>query len=163
MAWRLAAEVILRLVALGSKMPDWVERGYREYAGRMPRECQLQLVELPLPRRGKNPDLGRLREREADSLLSAARGARIVALDEAGHQPPTRELARWLAGWMSSGQDVAFLIGGPDGLAQRCISGAERVWSLSRATLPHQLVRILVAEQCYRALSILRGHPYHRE
>jgi len=144
-------------------MPAWVESGYLEYAGRMPRECRLDLVELPLPRRGKRVDLQRMLEQEAKRLLMAAGGARIVALDERGRQPDTRELGRWLASWLEGGRDVALLVGGPDGLAPRCVATAECVWSLSRLTLPHPLVRVVVAEQCYRALSLLQGHPYHRD
>ncbi len=152
----------LRLIAVGTRMPGWVQAGFEDYAGRMPRECPLELVELALPGRGKRPDKERLKVREAERLLSAARDARIVALDERGEQPDTQALATWLANWLAGGRDVALLVGGPDGLAPLCVQSAERVWSLSRMTLPHPLVRIVVAEQCYRAVTLLRGHPYHR-
>lgn len=161
--WKRAVDMRLRLTAVGTKMPAWLNSGFRDYADRMPRECALQLVEVSLPKRGKRPHLGKLLEQEAERLLKAAGGARIVALDERGRQPDTAEFARWLEGWLGGRRDVAFLVGGPDGLAARCMESAERVWSLSRLTLPHALVRVLVAEQCYRAVSLLRGHPYHRQ
>ncbi len=153
----------LRLIAIGTKVPTWIHSGFREYADRMPRECPLDLVEVALPKRGKRANIQKLVELEAERLLKAANGARIVALDERGRQPDTREFGRWLNAWLVGHRDVAFLVGGPDGLASHCVESAETVWSLSRLTLPHALVRVLVAEQCYRALSLLRGHPYHRE
>ena len=152
----------IRLIAVGERMPGWVSAGYREYAHRLPRECALTLKEVPLPKRGKRPDRARLRAQEGDKLLAAAQGCRIIALDAGGQAPDSAGLARWLEDWLAGGRDVALLVGGPDGLAPDCLQAAERRWSLSPLTLPHPLVRVVVAEQLYRAWSLINNHPYHR-
>jgi 23S rRNA (pseudouridine1915-N3)-methyltransferase len=144
-------------------MPAWVEAGYRTYAERMPRECSLALTEIPLPARVKSSTEARLKAREAEGLLAAAGSDLIVALDERGAEVDTPGLARRLDRWLQGGRNVSLLIGGPDGLDERCLRRADWVWSLSRLTLPHPLVRVVVAEQCYRAWSVVRGHPYHRD
>jgi 23S rRNA (pseudouridine1915-N3)-methyltransferase len=144
-------------------MPAWVEAGYRTYAERMPRECSLALTEVPLPPRVKSSTEARLKAREAEGLLAAAGSDLIVALDERGTEVDTPGLARRLDRWLQGGRNVSLLIGGPDGLDERCLRQADWVWSLSRLTLPHPLVRVVVAEQCYRAWSVVRGHPYHRD
>lgn len=143
-------------------MPRWVAEGFQEYARRMPRECSLVLREVDLPQRLRGLPLEQGRAAEGERLLAAVppRAAR-VALDERGSPWSTAELARRLQGWLGGGGDVALLVGGADGLAPACLDGAE-VWSLSPLTLPHMLVRVVVAEQIYRAWSILAGHPYHR-
>lgn len=152
----------IRLLAIGQKMPSWVEAGYQEYAARMPPECRLELVELPLASRGKSKPLERTIREEGEKLLAALSGEMLIALDVRGRPWNTEQLAEQLAGWMQGGRDVALVIGGPDGLSEEVLARAERRWSLSPLTLPHPLVRIVLAEQLYRAMSILKGHPYHR-
>ncbi|CAL1239935.1 23S rRNA (pseudouridine(1915)-N(3))-methyltransferase RlmH [Candidatus Methylocalor cossyra] len=153
----------IQLIAVGDRMPGWVAQGYHAYAKRLPRECQLVLREIAPAKRGKNPDLVRLKEEEGARILAAlSRDDRVVALEVGGAPWSTPELARRLAGWLQSGRPVALLVGGPDGLSEACRQRAEERWSLSRLTLPHALVRIVVAEQIYRAWSMLQNHPYHR-
>ena len=144
-------------------MPDWVKAGYEEYAGRLPRECALQLIEIPPGKRGPNADVARLMRAESERLLAALPArSQVIALDERGQEWNTVQLAEQLADWLQGGRDVCLLIGGPDGLDPACRSRAERLWSLSRLTLPHALVRVVLAEQLYRAWSLLHHHPYHR-
>lgn len=153
----------LRLVCVGQKMPEWVSQGYNEYARRMPPELALDLVEIPMAHRGKNPDIPRLMQREGDAILSALGPRdRVIALEVGGRNWSTEKLASQLETWQQDGRDVSFLVGGPDGLADACRSRADQQWSLSSLTLPHPLVRILLAEQLYRAWSVTRNHPYHR-
>jgi 23S rRNA (pseudouridine1915-N3)-methyltransferase len=153
----------IHLLAVGEKPDAWVSEGYREFAKRLPPECALHLTEVPAGRRGRNADIARLMTQEGERLLQAApAGARVLALDVRGQLWSTEELATRMARWMQEGRDLAIMIGGPDGLAPACLERAELRWSLSPLTLPHALVRILVAEQLYRAWSICRGHPYHR-
>ena len=153
----------LHFIAVGTRMPDWVEQGYAEYARRLPAECSLHLVEIPLAKRGKNPDIERLVRQEGERMLAAIpKGARVVALEVKGRAWSTPQLAERLEQWLGEGRDVALLVGGPDGLAPACRSAADEQWSLSNLTLPHPLVRVLVAEQVYRAWTITRNHPYHR-
>ncbi len=154
----------IRLIAVGNRMPGWVEEGYREYARRLPRECALELVEIPPGRRSRNADIARILREEGERMLAAIpKGARPVALDVGGRAWDTPGLARQLGAWLEEGRDLALLVGGPEGLAPEVRARAELSWSLSPLTLPHPLVRVVVAEQVYRAFSLLRGHPYHRE
>ncbi len=151
------------LVAVGNRMPDWVQAGYAEYARRLSGECRLQLVEVPVARRGKSAALSRLLGEEGKRMCAAIpKGALVIALDQRGQGWDTPQLTQKLKSWMQGGRDVALLVGGPDGLAPECLARADTVWSLSPLTLPHPLVRIVVAEQIYRSWSILRNHPYHR-
>jgi 23S rRNA (pseudouridine1915-N3)-methyltransferase len=144
-------------------MPEWVSQGYNEYARRMPPELSLDLVEIPLAHRGKNPDIPRLMQREGDAILAALGPRdRVIALEVGGRNWSTEKLAGQLESWQLDGRDVSFLVGGPDGLADVCRDRADQLWSLSALTLPHPLVRILLAEQLYRAWSVTRNHPYHR-
>jgi 23S rRNA (pseudouridine1915-N3)-methyltransferase len=152
----------VRLIAIGTRMPDWIETGYSDYAGRLPRTLQLELVELPVEHRGKNADIARLREAEGERILKAAGDARLIALDEHGTQPDTLGWSKALKDWMQDGRDVVLAIGGPDGHSPAVLARAEAKWSLSKLTFPHALVRVLVAEQLYRAWSVLQNHPYHR-
>ncbi len=152
----------LQLVAVGTRMPAWVQQGFTEYAGRMPRECRLELRELPLGKRSKQSDPTQAIADEGRRLLAAAEGCMRVCLDVRGRAVDTPGLARRLAAWLQSGRDVALLVGGPDGLAPACLNGADWRWSLTPLTLPHGLVRVMVAEQLYRAWTVLSGHPYHR-
>lgn len=152
----------IRLIAIGTRMPEWIEAGYADYAQRLPRELKLELVELPVEHRGKNADIARLREAEGERILKAVGESRLIALDERGSQPDTLGWAKALKEWMQDGRDVALAIGGPDGHAPAVLAKAEAKWSLSKLTFPHALVRVLVAEQLYRAWSVLQNHPYHR-
>lgn len=153
----------LCVLAIGQRMPGWVADGWNDYARRFPRQLALQLREIPAGRRTRNADIDAIRELESAALLGATNsGARVIVLDMAGRQWSTEELAAELKSWMQSGADVQFLIGGPDGLAPGCIRKADARWSLGRLTLPHPLVRLVVAEQLYRAWTITQGHPYHR-
>jgi 23S rRNA (pseudouridine1915-N3)-methyltransferase len=153
----------IHLLAVGEKMPHWVREGFDEFARRLPPECALRLVEIAPGRRGKGADLARAIRQEGERMLAALpKGARVVALEVEGRAWRTEQLAERLAGWLAGGQDLALLVGGPEGLAPACRARADERWSLSPLTLPHMLVRILIAEQLYRAWSILQGHPYHR-
>lgn len=153
----------IRLIAIGTKMPDWVEAGYADYAKRLPRDCSVELIELPLALRSKNSDLTRAMEKEGEAMLAAiGKGDTVIALDVKGKPWSTEQLAGQLAGWKMSGNNYSLLIGGPDGLAPSCLSLATIRWSLSPLTLPHPLVRILLIEQIYRATTILQNHPYHK-
>lgn len=144
-------------------MPDWVQSGITEYAARLPREWRLELVELPLAKRGRKPLPDRLRAAEGRHLLSAvASDARLIALDERGRQWTTRQLAERLGTWLQDGRDLVLAIGGPDGLDDAVLARADWHWSLSKLTLPHPLVRIVLLEQLYRAWSLHTNHPYHR-
>lgn len=153
----------LRVAAVGTRMPAWVDEGFREYASRMPRECRLELHAVALGRRSRGAGPSRAISDEGQRLLKASEGCFRVCLDVRGAAVDTPGLARRLAGWMRQGQDVALLVGGPDGLAQECLDAAGWRWSLSPLTLPHGLVRVLLAEQMYRAWTVLAGHPYHRD
>ena len=153
----------IHLLAVGARMPDWVKTAYAEYAVRLPRECMLNLLEIPAGQRGPNADVARIVRTEGERLLAAAPpGSRRIALDERGQEWSTAELAERLAGWLREGCGVSLLVGGPDGLDVACRARADTIWSLSRLTLPHPLVRVVVAEQIYRAWSLLHHHPYHR-
>jgi 23S rRNA (pseudouridine1915-N3)-methyltransferase len=153
----------IAIISVSSKQPDWVRAGFTDYARRMSGSCRLELKEIPLARRGASRPLPRLIEAEGERMLAAVpKGARIVALDEGGRALRTAELAAKLEDWMQLGQTTALLIGGPDGLAPACLEQAAERWSLSPLTLPHGLVRVIVAEALYRAWSLLEGHPYHR-
>jgi 23S rRNA (pseudouridine1915-N3)-methyltransferase len=155
--------VKLRLLAAGTRMPDWVSAGFADYAGRMPRECRLELREIPLGPRGGGRGDGRAVTVEGERMLKALSPSdRAVALDVGGRSLDTEALARRLADWLQEGRDVAFLVGGPDGLAPPVVERAGWRWSLSPLTLPHGLVRVVLAEQLYRAWTVLQGHPYHR-
>ena len=147
---------------IGSRVDAWARDGFDAYRSRLPRECRLELVEVTPPRRSANAGVERLKQEQGTRLLAAARGCRVIAMDERGRQFDSRALAATYRDWMVQGQDVALLVGGPDGLSAECLSAAEFQWSLSRLTLPHALVRVVIAEQCYRAWSLLVGHPYHR-
>jgi 23S rRNA (pseudouridine1915-N3)-methyltransferase len=153
----------LTIVAVGTRMPDWVEAGYNEYARRMPRECALELREIPLAQRGKNADIARAIARESEAMLASIPAQeRVIALDVPGKPQTTESLAQALRQWQMEGGNTSLLVGGPDGLSADCLARANQRWSLSGLTMPHPLVRILLAEQLYRAWSLLNNHPYHR-
>lgn len=153
----------IHLLAVGTRMPSWVVEGYREYAKRLPRECTLQLVEIPPAKRHKSLTAEQARQQEGQALLAALpKDCNVVALDVRGKPWSTETLAAQLDDWLLSGRDVALLVGGPDGLSAACLERADQRWSLSALTYPHALVRIVLAEQLYRAWTISTGHPYHR-
>ncbi len=153
----------LRIVALGHRMPSWVTQGYEEYARRMPRELSVDLVELKPEPRDRGRPVPQLLAAEAVRIRAACAGSQVVALDERGAAWSTRELAARLARWQDDAQDVAFVIGSADGLDEAVKRGAQARLALSAMTLPHGLVRVMLAEQLYRAASLNAGHPYHRE
>ncbi|RKZ84389.1 MAG: 23S rRNA (pseudouridine(1915)-N(3))-methyltransferase RlmH [Candidatus Parabeggiatoa sp. nov. 1] len=151
------------LICVGQKMPSWVESGFNEYAKRLPIISRLNLIEISLRKRTKNADLVRLQRQEGEQMLAAiAQGAYVIALDECGQVWDSQQLAAQLTRWMQTYSTVALLVGGPEGLSDICLQRAQQRWSLSALTFPHQLVRIIVAEQLYRAWSWLNNHPYHR-
>jgi 23S rRNA (pseudouridine1915-N3)-methyltransferase len=153
----------IRLIAVGTRMPDWVETAYRDYAGRLPHECRLELVEIAPAQRGKNSDPARAKQQEGEKILKALpRDALVIALDEHGRQHTSVEWSAALKDWLQSGRDACLLIGGPDGHAPEVLARADQQWALSKLTLPHALVRVFVAEQLFRAWSLLANHPYHR-
>jgi 23S rRNA (pseudouridine1915-N3)-methyltransferase len=153
----------LTIAAIGQRMPAWVQTSWKEYARRFGRGVSLELKELPLARRSKNSDVAALCQAEGEALLAAVpAGHRVIALDERGVQWSTAELAQQLELWMREERGVCFLVGGPDGLPDCCREQAQNVWALGRLTLPHPLVRTLLAEQLYRAWTITQNHPYHR-
>jgi 23S rRNA (pseudouridine1915-N3)-methyltransferase len=154
----------IHLLTVGSRRPQWEQQGYQEYARRLPKECALELREIPLARPAGRSSRERRLEEEGTRLLKAVPAkARVIGLDERGQSWNSQDLAKQLQLWLEDSRDIALLVGGPDGLAKACKTATERCWSLSPMTLPHGLVRILVAEQLYRAWTILQGHPYHRD
>ncbi|VAW88773.1 23S rRNA (pseudouridine(1915)-N(3))-methyltransferase [hydrothermal vent metagenome] len=153
----------LTVVALGERMPGWVAQGVAEYAKRFPRECALEIVSVPAAKRNKSGDTAKAIQDEGKRMLAALpqRGLNI-ALDERGRLMSTEQWAALLREWMLDGVNPVFLIGGADGLAPECKERADQTWSLSKLTLPHPLVRVLLVEQLYRAWTIVNNHPYHR-
>lgn len=153
----------IRMLAVGSKMPSWIEQGIAEYSKRMPADCRIEIVELPIGPRGKGQSVAKAIEKEGQAMLAAMRPQNTcVALEVLGKPWSTPQLSENMAQWRMQGGDVDLLIGGPDGLSPECVKMARQKWSLSPLTLPHPLVRVLVAEQLYRAWTILNNHPYHK-
>ncbi|MEC9330462.1 MAG: 23S rRNA (pseudouridine(1915)-N(3))-methyltransferase RlmH [Pseudomonadota bacterium] len=153
----------LLLIAVGRRMPGWVNDGYNEYARRLRGSLKLELVEVDAGRRTRNADIGQLIREEGNKLLACVpSGSRMIALDPRGRQFDTETLSIKLGRWIDESQDVSLLVGGPDGLSEQVLSQADECWSLSALTLAHPLVRVVVAEQVYRMVSILTGLPYHR-
>lgn len=156
--------MIIHFITVGQKMPKWVTEGYNEYAKRLPKACSLNLIELPMANRGKTSSVDKMKAEEAKRILDAIpKGCRLIILDEHGQQVTTKGLAEKMEEWLGGGQDIALVVGGPDGLEKSLIDSAQWKWGLSKLTLPHPMVRILVAEQIYRAWSVINNHPYHRE
>lgn len=153
----------IRLLTITHKSPSWIQEGYEEYAKRLPATCALQLIEIPAEKRTANADLKRITEREGEKMLALIKpNHRVIALDVKGQLWSTEELAKTLEDWRQDGRNIDLLIGGPEGLARQCLQKAELKWSLSPLTFPHILVKLIVAEQIYRAFTILQQHPYHR-
>jgi 23S rRNA (pseudouridine1915-N3)-methyltransferase len=151
------------ILAVGEKPPAWVRDGFTDYARRLPKPWAPELVELPLGLRGKGADPARAIADEGARVLSALpKSAHVVALDERGSAWTSVQLSQRMAAWAQAGDPVALLIGGPDGHAPEVMQRAHERWSLSPLTLPHALVRVLLAEQLYRGWTLLQGHPYHR-
>ena len=152
-----------RLVAVGERAPAWVADGFAEYRKRLSHWLPLDLVEVEPGLRGKGRDAARAMSDEGARVLAAVpKGALVVALDGRGREWSSEELAQRLQHWRNGGRDLAFLIGGPEGHAADVLDAAEERWSLGPLTLPHMLVRLVVAEQLYRAAALLANHPYHR-
>jgi 23S rRNA (pseudouridine1915-N3)-methyltransferase len=152
------------IIAVGSRMPAWVDSAFDEFAKRMPAHARIELVEVKPEPRNAGKTAAQMMAAEAKRISEALpKGATIVALDERGTEWTTVSLKDAMAQWQASGQDVAFLIGGPDGLDASLKSRAHAKARLSGLTLPHAMVRVLLAEALYRAHSLLVGHPYHRE
>lgn len=154
----------LHIIAVGTRMPAWVAEGFADYAGRMPRMARIALTEIKAEPRTTGKTAAQLMAAEAARIEAAFPGnTERIVLDERGRDFTTEQLARWLEARLGSGRDLAFLIGGPDGLCPSIKSAAQLQMRLSSLTLPHGLARVLLAEQLYRAISLLQNHPYHRE
>jgi 23S rRNA (pseudouridine1915-N3)-methyltransferase len=153
----------LRILSVGHKMPDWVETACSEYLKRMPREASIEIIEIKPDKRasGKNAEV--VQEAEAKRILEAAGKDYLIALDERGQEVTTVQLAARMETWLTSGRDISLVIGGADGLHASVKSRADWLWGLSKLTLPHGMVRVLLAEQLYRAWTVIQHHPYHRE
>lgn len=153
----------IRLLAVGQKMPSWVTQGFQEYAKRLSGDCQLQLVELAMAKRQKSSQVEQLKEKEAQTIREQLKSNELlIILDVLGKRISTPQLANYMQDWQMQGRNVALVIGGPDGVDESLLKQADTLLSLSDLTLPHPLVRVIVAEQLYRAWSINQGHPYHR-
>jgi 23S rRNA (pseudouridine1915-N3)-methyltransferase len=151
------------LICIGQKMPTWVATGFEEYTKRLPANCRLNLVSIPLQKRTKNSNITRLQHIEGKKMLAKiGTDTMVVALDEHGKIWDSIKLSTELKWWLQEYSTVALLVGGPEGLPLACKQRATQQWALSKLTLPHQLVKIIVAEQIYRAWSLLNNHPYHR-
>lgn len=153
----------VQLIAVGTRMPSWVQSGYDEYAKRLPKELAPQLLEISLGNRAKNGSVAEAMRQEGEAILQAVPAAStMVALDVQGKPWSTEQLAGQLAQWRMDGRNLSFVIGGPDGFSSQCLARADARWSLSNLTLPHPVVRIVLIEQLYRAWTILQNHPYHK-
>jgi len=154
----------LLVLSDGHKMPDWITTGFNEYTKRMPREANIKLLEVKPEPRTTGKSVAKIMEAEAQRILSALpQNCLCIALDEHGKQPTTKQLSTQMQGWMQEGRDVAFIIGGADGLHGSIKQVAQQLMALSSLTMPHAFVRVLLAEQLYRAHSLMHNHPYHRE
>jgi 23S rRNA (pseudouridine1915-N3)-methyltransferase len=152
------------IISIGQKMPEWVNEGVETYQTRFVRPCTLTLHELPLEKRAKNQDVAALKLKEAEQIKKCLPPQDfMIALDEHGRQFSTLQLAKQIEDWQHLGKNISFIIGGPDGLDKSILESAQLCWSLSPLTFPHPLVRVLLAEQLYRAMSVIKNHPYHRE
>lgn len=152
----------LRIISVGHKMPGWVTDACAEYTKRMPRELQIDIIEIK-PDKRSDIKSEAVQEAEAKRILEAAGKDFLVACDERGQEVTTLQLAEKLKSWKTLGRDVSIVVGGADGLHDSLKQGANWLWSLSKLTLPHAFVRVLLCEQLYRAHTINQGHPYHRE
>ncbi len=153
----------VRIIAVGTKMPSWVLEASEDYLKRFPREWSVEFVEIPLGHRKKPQDIAQAITKEGEQMLAAIDSReRVIALDVKGKSWSTPQLAQQMEAWQMDGRNIALLVGGPDGLSESCLQRADMKWSLSALTLPHPLVRVLLAEQLYRGWTILKNHPYHK-
>ena len=156
----------IRIITIGQKMPAWVLTGFEDYFKRIQPFVQTQIIELPMAKRGKNDsdaDILKYRQIEGDSILNAVKhNETLIALEVGGKEFSTEKLAETMKAWMLEGNDVVLAIGGPDGHSEAVRKAAAWHWSLSKLTLPHPMVRVMLIEQLYRAMSINHNHPYHR-
>jgi 23S rRNA (pseudouridine1915-N3)-methyltransferase len=156
--------VKIHLIAVGKKMPEWINAGYTEFSKRMPPELQINLIEITPSTRNKTTPIDKNIKEEGERIQSAIpENSRLIVLDEKGKNFNSMALSKKMEGWLPMGQDISIVIGGADGIDPVIKKQADEKWSLSSFTLPHALVRVVVAEQLYRAWSIMKGHPYHRE
>jgi len=156
--------VHIRLLAVGDRQPSWVDTAFADYTTRLPRPWQFRLETIAMADRRKSATAAHAKSAEADKLLAKLKPAeQVILLDETGRQFTSRELSRCVDDWQAVGADIAFIIGGPDGVSEEVFTRANLTWSLSSLTLPHGLARVLFAEQLYRAWSLTTGHPYHRD
>ena len=154
----------INLISVGNRMPSWVKQGYDEYAKRMPRGCELILKEVAPGKRGQKSDVARIVKDEGERMIAAIPGkCHVVTLDIPGKILTTVELSQVMKRWLESGQNIALMVGGPEGLSDSVTKLANDSWSLSKLTFPHPLVRVIVAEQLNRGWSVINNHPYHRE
>jgi 23S rRNA (pseudouridine1915-N3)-methyltransferase len=153
----------IRLLAVGDRQPDWVDAAFENYAQRLPRQWQFHLEVIATAPRHKNSQPASAISAEGARVLAKIRAPeRVVILDVIGKEFSSEEFAGRLQDWQADGRDLAFVIGGPDGVSRACLDRADLRWSLSKLTLPHGLARVLFVEQLYRAWSLAAGHPYHR-
>lgn len=153
----------ITLITLGNKMPDWITQGSNDYAKRFNDGIHVKIIEIPLIRRNKSSDLTRILEKESALIKEALpTGAHIIALDVEGKSFSSEQLALKITQLQQTTSHLCFLIGGPEGLSQKILEGCNERWSLSKLTLPHPLVRIILLETLYRAWSIINNHPYHK-
>ncbi|MFT2111901.1 23S rRNA (pseudouridine(1915)-N(3))-methyltransferase RlmH [Marinomonas sp. 2405UD68-3] len=153
----------IRLIAVGSKMPKWIQEGFSDYTKRLPKDFALELVEIPMSSRGKNTDIAKAIRKEGDAMLDAISSSeKVIAMEVLGKEWSTEQLAEQAESWRMDGSNLCLLVGGPDGLDPRCSARADKCWSLSKLTLPHPIVRVILAEQVYRAWTLMNNHPYHR-
>ncbi|NOT64849.1 MAG: 23S rRNA (pseudouridine(1915)-N(3))-methyltransferase RlmH [Methylotenera sp.] len=153
----------LRIISVGHKMPSWVETACAEYTKRMPREASVEIIEIKPEKRAAGNNTENIQLIEAKRILEAIGKDYCIALDERGQEVTTLQLADKFKDWQASGRDVALVIGGADGLHTSVKQKSEWLWGLSKLTLPHAFVRVLLCEQLYRAHSVITNHPYHRE
>jgi 23S rRNA (pseudouridine1915-N3)-methyltransferase len=153
----------VKILSIGTKMPAWINEAYAEYAKRLPKDYALNLIEIPAQKRSNNADTEAILKKESQSILEHIKPTDFVmALDVKGQSLSTEQLAQKLQSWHDQSQSIVLIIGGPEGLAEPCLKRANYRWSLSQLTFPHPLVRVILAEQVYRAWSIITRHPYHR-
>ena len=153
----------IKLIAVGSKMPKWIVEGFTDYVKRLPKDFALELVEIPMSPRGKNADIAKAIRKEGDAMLEAIPVTdKVIAMEVLGKEWSTEQLAQQAEDWRMEGDNLSLLVGGPDGLDPRCTARADQCWSLSKLPLPHPVVRVILAEQIYRAWTLMNNHPYHR-
>lgn len=151
------------LIAVGTRTPEWITAGFEDYQRRLPSQFTLELIEIPLIKRTKQQNIKSILLQEGERMLATVpENTEIIALDVKGKTLNTEQFSEALSHFHQDSRNISFLIGGPDGLAPECLKRAHRTWSLSALTLPHALVRLVIAEQFYRAWSIISNHPYHR-